>query len=218
MTRAAAWLTKNVPFTLTSKVRSKSASVASIAGLDGPSPALLTRMSIRPNSATACGDPCGDLVEVEHVHLDPMARRPISRISLDKVLTARLVSKTQGDVGSGIGDRQGDRTAQTAGGTGHQGDPTSEVESRKLVPSSAKSLFRLGLKRNARARVPTSATGVLHELPEVKFAGRRVGLAEDHGRIGKLLDGVGVEMHQMLPKRPTTRASRPPREHSASHR
>ena len=60
--RPTAWLTKKVPFRLTAQVRSKSASVTSSAGFSGPRPALLTRMSMRPNAATAPVDGARDLV------------------------------------------------------------------------------------------------------------------------------------------------------------
>src|SRR6266540_710485 len=52
MARPAAWLAKNVPFTFTATVRSKSSSRTSSAGFSGPSPALFTRMSSRPRLAT----------------------------------------------------------------------------------------------------------------------------------------------------------------------
>ena len=45
---AACWQAKNVPFTLTSKMRSYSASVTSLTGLINMIPALFTRMSSFP--------------------------------------------------------------------------------------------------------------------------------------------------------------------------
>src|SRR5665647_2074111 len=50
--RATAWVTKNRPLRLTSIIASQSASVTSRASWLAPRPALLTRMSMRPRSAT----------------------------------------------------------------------------------------------------------------------------------------------------------------------
>lgn len=52
MCRAAAWASTNEAREWTARVLSTSASVTSSSGPNGAMPALLTRMSIRPNSAT----------------------------------------------------------------------------------------------------------------------------------------------------------------------
>src|SRR5665647_878966 len=52
--RATAWVTKNRPLRLTSIIASQSDSVTSRASWLAPRPALLTRMSMRPRSATRC--------------------------------------------------------------------------------------------------------------------------------------------------------------------
>ena len=86
ITRPAAWLAKKTPLTLTSNVRSKSASVTSSAGFAGPRPALLTRMSSRPNSSTTRST-AARIWSSRRTSIGTRSeRRPIARISGLEVL------------------------------------------------------------------------------------------------------------------------------------
>lgn len=76
MTRPAAWLAKNVPLRFTASVRSKSASVTFSARFSGAIPALLTRMSSRPNSSTVAAT-AGSIWSVRATSIcSRSARRP----------------------------------------------------------------------------------------------------------------------------------------------
>ena len=56
---------------------------------------------------------------------------------IDLVVATGLDPKTEGDVCSGIGEGEGDRPPEAAGGPGHEGDLAIEVKPRKLFhPSS----------------------------------------------------------------------------------
>jgi hypothetical protein len=133
ITRPAAWLAKKVPLTLTSTVRSKSASVTSSAGLAGPRPALFTRMSSRPSWPTGGVDRRADLVQVADVHRQ--AQRPAAHAldPLGEVGAACRVAEPQGHVGAGVRQRQRDRVAKPPGGAGHQRRAALEVEAGKVV-------------------------------------------------------------------------------------
>ena len=68
--RAACWQAKNVPLTLTAKIRSNSSSVTSASGLLNMIPALLTRMSSLPNCRIVVVEQPLHVGDLAHVGLD----------------------------------------------------------------------------------------------------------------------------------------------------
>ena len=131
MTRPAAWLARNVPLRLTARVASRSSSRTSSAGFPGAMPALLTRMSRRPNQATAASTAGPDLPGLGHVHLQRQ-RAPAQRLDLrGHAAVGAGVAQPERDVRAGRGERERDGPAEPAGRPGHQRDLPAHVEPRQ---------------------------------------------------------------------------------------
>ena len=140
ITRPAAWLVKNRPLTLTSIVRSKSASVTSSARLLGPRPALFTRMSSPPEPLDDGLDGGLDLGEVGHVQLD-RERLPTHRLDLvDEVVGRARPAQAERHVGTGVGQRECDRAAQATSRAGHECHLAVEREAREVRHRSSSSV------------------------------------------------------------------------------
>jgi len=134
----------------------------------GEIPTLLTRMSIRPSCAAAWLTAGGDLVEMGDVHLQRQRPPPHPRDRLHDVGTAVDVAEAERDIGAGMGECQGNRAAEAAGGAGHQGDLAGQVETRKVhrrcspsgaTPPCARRRPRVSFENNQRIYGRTAASG-----------------------------------------------------------
>jgi len=112
ITRPTAWLTKNFPFRFTASVASKSASVTASAALGGPIPALLIRMSMRPNARSVSGDRRRDLGAARDVHLQRQRAAPQRADRLRRTAVGARVAVAERDVGPRLRQRERARAPQ----------------------------------------------------------------------------------------------------------
>jgi hypothetical protein len=108
-------------------------------------------MSSRPSPPTGGGDRRADLVQVADVHRQAQRAAAHALDLVGEVGAACRVAQPQGHVGAGVRQRQRDRVAQPAGGTGHQRRAALQVEAGKVVHDRRPPLC---LRKLSEARVP----------------------------------------------------------------
>ena len=120
MTRATLWEQTNTPFRLTARVRSHSSSVRSRIGVLLTTPALLTRISIRPVRETvSCTSRSTDWLCVTSATA-PWAAKPASRNLLGRLLGPFGIEIDDDDRRAFARQSRRDRFADSAGRAGHQ--------------------------------------------------------------------------------------------------
>ena len=96
-------------------------------------PALLTRISRRPNRATASLTASCDLPGARHIHLQ--RQRPAAERFdlLNQTSVAACVAQPQRDIRARVRQGEGDRPPEPARGARHQGNLAGEIKSREIV-------------------------------------------------------------------------------------
>ena len=132
--RPRCWERKNSPVRLTSSTWFQASSVTSTESWRSMMPALFTRMSTWRSAASRRTDAL-DGVVVAHVEVDDLdVAAEVARPGLGSRPGCRAGRQHQ--VGARPGEPEGDRLAEAAAGTGHDGAPAVQVEGER---SSARS-------------------------------------------------------------------------------
>lgn len=120
--RPTSWVTKKVPFRLTSTVSLKSSSVTSRAEFAGVIPALLIRTLIGPGRFCFSGR-ASDLLKIVHVQLQ---RNHSSAQRLDlfqQVVSSADVPEPDRDIGTRVSELEGDRATDPPAGRSDESAP-----------------------------------------------------------------------------------------------
>ena len=120
MARPAAWLAKKVPLTFTAIVRSKSASLTSTARFSGPETGVVDK-DVEPSEPLDDGvHRRRDLADPRHVHLDAHRATTHTLDLGDEVVGRPVTPEPQGDIGTGVGERECDRSTKPTRGARHE--------------------------------------------------------------------------------------------------
>ncbi len=121
-------VSRKAEVTLKRKACSKARSLVRSSGCGGQPPALLTTMSIRPNSATVAATRCSSWARSVTSVGTARARRPVARTALGGRLDLVDRAGRAHHVGADLGQRGGDAGADAAAGAGDDGYLVGHLE------------------------------------------------------------------------------------------